>query len=517
MKFKAFIEDNFLIDDARTGEFVPFKFNAVQNKYYDILCSEYGEHTDFEGLREIDLKARKEGFTSFWLAIFCSLALVKKTARRFLEISYKDEATLQHFRRTKNFILSFYEKNYRAWGPRLERRIFRTMSEGEEWVLRYNQASFYVGTASARTAERGGTVQGVLFSEPAHYPDTGVINAAEIIEGTRSMVRVGTGMVIQESTANGYNHFKTTWDMAKRRDVDYRPRFFSYKEFYTPQEFEMICKGFTDKSLIPQEFPATEEEAFLSTGRHIFDTKKLQGMYDRCQPPLWIGELHDDKHTLSFDHLPEGRLSIWKPLKDFKSYLISADVAEGVKGGAYSVAAVFDRSSWEVVAEFRARLDPGQFGDILALMGEFWNWAILAPELNNHGHATIEALRRNHYPHILSTTQLWPDEVKREGFPTNIKTKESIISALRNAIDTQTYVESSKTAIDEMLRAVRDDSGKMVSEGDGFLDCVISRGIGLYCLRFLSLDETYRDNDSKRSPLKISSLTARPRSRGGYR
>lgn len=517
MKFKAFIEDNFLIDDARTGEFIPFKFNPVQDKYYETLCRDYGEDSDFEGLREIDLKARKEGFTSLWLGIFTSLMVVKKTARRYLEISYKEDATLQHFRRAKNFILSFYEKDYRKWNSRFDRQVFRSVSEGGEFVLRYNHSSFYVGTASTRTGERGGTVQGVLFSEPAHYPDTNIINASEIIEGTRSMVAVGTGMVIQESTANGYNHFKTTWDMAKRKEVDYRPRFFSYREFYTPLQYTQICQGFTDKSLIPQEFPENEEEAFLSSGRHIFNTKLLQLMYDRCPPPLWKGELTDNKHTISFDHLPEGRLSIWKPLKDFKSYLIACDVAEGVKGGAFSVGAVFDRSSWEVVAEFRDRLDPGQFGDVLSVLGEYYNWAILVPELNNHGHATIEALRRHAYPHILSTIELWPDEVKRAGFPTNIKTKEMIISALRNGIDTQSYVENSKVAIDEMRRAVRDDNGKMVSEGDGFLDCVITRGIGLYCLRFLHMDESYRNNDEKKSPIRVSSIVSKPKGRGGYR
>ena len=519
MRYKDFIQDHFLIDDATSGAFIPFHFNPVQIKYYEILCREYDETDSFRGLREIVLKARKEGFTSLILALFAAQMILSKNAMRFLEISYKDDATLQHYRRAKNFLLSFYEKDYRLWSSRLDRQIFRYVSDGNEVVLRYNQSSFYVGTASARTGERGGTVQGLLFSEPAHYPDTNIIRASEIIEGTRSMVSVGSGMIFQETTANGYNQFKTTWDMAKRGEVDYRPRFFSYKEFYTNDEYAQICRGFTDKSLIPQEFPETEEEAFLSTGRHIFNTHLLHEMQKRLAPaPLWKGELVDNKHTISFDHLPEGRLSIWKPIKDFKNYIISADVAEGISNGAWSVAAVIDRSSWEVVAEFRARLDPGVFGDVLCVMGEYWNWAILIPESNNHGQATIESIRRNKYPHLLETNVLWEDERKRSGFPTDRRTKELIISALRNAIDKQTYIENSPVAIDEMFRAVRDDSGSMVSEGDGYLDTVISRGIGLYCLKFLTLDETYRNEpDTRHSPYKVTSLVSKPKGKAGYR
>ena len=75
MKIRAFIEQNFLVDHAETGEFVPFKFNSVQSKYYDMLCKDYLENENFSGAREIILKARKEGFTSLILAIFVAVSI----------------------------------------------------------------------------------------------------------------------------------------------------------------------------------------------------------------------------------------------------------------------------------------------------------------------------------------------------------------------------------------------------------------------------------------------------------
>ena len=275
MKIRDFIQENFLIDDAETGELIPFKFNSVQDKYYDLLCADYSEDNNFSGARELDYKARKEGFTSMWLAIFAAILLLVKHSSRFLEISYKDEATIQHFRRIKNFILSTYQKNPSKWSKKLENTIFASFNEGSEFVLSENRGSFYCGTANTKTAERGGTVQGVLFSEAAHYPNTGIIKAAEIIDGTKAMVKVGTGIVVQETTVNGFNFWKKTWDMARHGEISFKPRFFGWREFYTEQEYKRIYAEATDKEKVKQEYPENEMEGFISTGECYFDKNSL--------------------------------------------------------------------------------------------------------------------------------------------------------------------------------------------------------------------------------------------------
>lgn len=501
-KIKSFIEENFLIDDAITGQFVPFKFNQVQNKYYDVLVNEYGEDLSGSCLREMVLKARKEGMTSMILGIFAALDLNSTTANRSLEISYKDDATRQHFRRYKNYILSAFDSNPGHWNKDLERKVFKSITEGSELVFMHNQASFYVGTASTKTGERGGTVQRILFSEEAHYPNTKILRAAEIINGTASMVAVGHGMIFRETTAKGFNHFKKSWGMATRGETSYRPRFFGWKDFYTQAQFDEICRGFTEKSLIPQEYPNNATEAFLVSGRPRFPQHKLAEMEKRVAKPYDIGFLKDDKHTIEFVSYDKGKLTLWLPPRDFRKYLIAADVAGGIPEGAeldsedadhraWSVGTVFDRSSWEVVAELRLRCDPGEFGRMLAILGEFYEYAIVVPEANNHGAATIEAMKAVKYPHILNTSMIWPKETERAGFPTNERTKTLILTALYNAIEQKGYKENSVVAIEEMQSAVYAADGTMTSEGS-FLDCVITRAIGLYCLKFLTLDESYR-------------------------
>lgn len=303
MKIKSFIEDNFLIDHQESSALVPFIFRPVQAKYYDTLCQEYSEENNFEGVREIDLKARKEGFTSLWLGIFEAISIMSYDPVRFLEISYKDDATLQHYRRAKTYVASYFAK--KEVGDNMSdikklildrqflRKIFYSDSEGEEFVLAHNGASFYVGTASSKTGERGGTVKGILFTESAHFPDSGgKITAAEIIEGTQSMVAVGTGLIVHESTANGFNHFETRWTQAANGEINYKNRFFGWREFYTPEEFEVIKMGFSDKRRIQQEYPETAEEAFLNSGDPYFDLYALKYYLDNTQEPINQGVIY---------------------------------------------------------------------------------------------------------------------------------------------------------------------------------------------------------------------------------
>lgn len=288
MKIRRIIEENFLIDDAVTGALVPLEFRPVQDKYYELLNEDYGEISNFNGAREIILKARKEGFTSLILAIFAAICVITKDPVRYLEISYKDDATLQHFRRFRTYVMSFYAKQ--AGYPKeaitdekFMRQIFSSYQEGKELVLRENGASFYVGTANTKTGERGGTVQGVLFTEDAHFPDTDIITADEIVEGTQSMVAVGTGMIFRESTANSFNHFCKAWNQAILGEISHKPRFFSWREFYTQEEFEIIKAGFSDKRKIMQEFPDTPEESFLSSGEQYIENLTLQYYLDEVK------------------------------------------------------------------------------------------------------------------------------------------------------------------------------------------------------------------------------------------
>ena len=511
---RDFIQDTMLIDDPVTGAYVPFRFRKAQNLYYDTLVNEFGSQWWFEDIDELNLKARKMGFTSMWLGCFAAIMQLYPEPRRFLEISYKSDGTKQHFRRMRTFLLSPLFPDPKTWTDKLYTLVFDVHTEGSEIVLKENKASFYCGTATSRTGERGGTVQAVLFTEAAHYPDTTIITADEIIEGTRSMISVGTGIKVIETTANGFNHFRRRWKQAVDGLISAKPRFFGWKLFYSQEEFEKVKMGYSEKTLIAQEYPENAEEAFLTSGRPVFKISKLKEMEALVADLSWQGCLEDDKAEIRPVADDKGPLKIWKRPRRDRKYMITADIAGGIsdvegldpkkaENRCWSVACVFDRHSWEVVAELRIRCDPGEFGRMMVTLGEFYNFAILIPEANNHGAGTLEAIKNENYSHLFRTDEIWVEGKKAFGFPHDERTKSLTLTALRNAIDEMSYKENSTVAIDEMYQAVFDNNSKMTSAE--WLDCTITRMIGLYCLKFYALDDTYRRKDKMDSPILVTS------------
>ena len=439
MKFKDFIEDNFVIDDMETSQMVPFKLRPVQERYYQQLCNDYGEETNFKGAREIILKARKEGFTSFILALFMASLILSEHPVRYVELSYKDEATRQHFRRAKEYIMSYYRKKTGIKDDtKLEKLIFKSIVDGNEMILNHNGASFYVSTASAKTGERGGNLNGVLFSEEAHYGDTERMSASEIIEGTANQVPVDAGWIFKETTANGNNHFRNSWNMAMNKETSYKPRFFGWRDFYSEAQFERIKLSFNDKSKIPQEYPETWEEAFLTVESPVFNIdaltwyKKSSGW---IKNPLFIGNCIGVK-DVTFDEDPSGKLKIWKLPERSNYYVMGADPCEGRAKGDFACAQILDKNL-EQVASWYGTLEPDVFAKELYKIGMFYNQATIGVERNSIGVASVIVLRDLFYPNLYVSESIGSmvDTSRQDyGWHTNVKTKAIMISDMQELI-----------------------------------------------------------------------------------
>lgn len=133
-------------------------------------------------------------------------------------------------------------------------------------------------------------------------------------------------------------------------------------------------------------------------------------------------------------HTPH--LVVWVPPREGRRYLVAADVAGGGGGDAdYSWATVLDvteRGRVEQVARYRSNtIRPGPYGRLLAALGLWYNEALIAPEENNHGHATLYALQQadywNLYYHVDLITGATRDT---PGFPTNVATRAQMLDML---------------------------------------------------------------------------------------
>jgi len=90
------------------------------------------------------------------------------------------------------------------------------------------------------------------------------------------------------------------------------------------------------------------------------------------------------------DNGAELAIDIWRRPEQLHYYVIGGDVAEGKLSNPkseesprdYSVATVWDRRRREVVAIYRGRTDPHTFGKLMWIMGHWYNYAWISPEIN---------------------------------------------------------------------------------------------------------------------------------------
>lgn len=306
VKYREFIQNNFKILDRESQQPVPFRLNQVQAKYMELLENEY---PDGEGTREIILKARQQGFSSLILALFTTDFLLRPYSISIC-ISHRKDATELLFKKVKFYIESYLRglaeksattgsemeinKLYETYNKELLKADNKGMIENAS-----NGAMFYIGTAGTKVGGRGGSARNIHFSEAAFYQDTELITAEEIIVATAQQVPQGKGAIFIESTANGEgNYYQMEWERAQPAGGGsaYKPRFFGWQEFYTRDWVEEKRKDFSSDKMWKQEYPATADEAFITSGSPYFDAEVLDAMLKEKKAPVEYGRIFPDGH-----------------------------------------------------------------------------------------------------------------------------------------------------------------------------------------------------------------------------
>jgi hypothetical protein len=191
---------------------------------------------------------------------------------------------------------------------------------------------------------------------------------------------------------------------------------------------------------------------------------------------------------------------IWKYPDYARDYIVVADVARG-DGADYSTFHVIDVETIEQVAEYKGKLPPKDFGNMLVSVASEWNNALLAIENANIGWAAIQPALDRGYENLFYTYKndgyVDLDVQLRKGYDTKDKTqmvpgvsttsrtRPLMISALEMYMREGTPIIRSKRLIQELFVFIW-HNGKAQSQVGYNDDLVMSFCIGLW-LRDTSL------------------------------
>lgn len=250
---------------------------------------------------------------------------------------------------------------------------------------------------------------------------------------------------------------------------------------------------------LPQEYPSTWQEAFIASGKNVFNPLALQEMEKDATPledvdyykitPLEdrpYEEFELEKAQFEPNETPDdftyrAPLKIWEKPRPYKEYVIGADVAEGLKGGDFSVATVVDISTMEVVARWRGHCDPDKFGEILGALGTYYNYALIGVEVNNHGLTTVQKLRDTFYTNLYKRDrgydEEWETPTVNLGWKTDMRTKRLMIDDLIKLVRERVIKDRDIVFINEAFSYVRDERGRMNAEEGSHDDVVMSTAI----------------------------------------
>lgn len=476
---------------TKEGDIAPLDLNPAQQILQDAVSKQIAS----EGkVRVIILKARQQGLSTY-TGGYLYYAVSQQPARKAMVVTHHSDSTRALFDMTKRF----HENCPEILKPHTKYSSRRELSFD---VL---DSSFVVATAGGDSVGRGETLTHVHASELAFWNKStaqdiwnGLIQAVPNTKGTAIFV---------ESTANGVTGvFYDLWKGAVEgtngfipvfipwfTDPDYRePVSKSFER--TPDEEDLAEKYDLDDEqlmfrrrkiaqngidLFNQEYPAKPEDAFLNTGRPVFNPEQLTKCLDDAKDVKERLALEADEFVFN----RRGELTTYINHDPGEQYVVGADVAMGVRNGDYSVAQILD-SKKRQVATWRGQVHPDYFAEVLYALGTYYNEAFICVENNSHGILTCTRLGKDMaYPNFYTEVQhdkITDRETVKLGFSTTAKTKPLIIDQLRAAMREGEIELNDKTTIREMLTYIVTESGAMEAEASCFDDCVISMALANY-------------------------------------
>jgi hypothetical protein len=385
-------------------------------------------------------------------------------------------------------------------------------SSRRELVFDVLDSGVSVTTAGGDSPLRGETLQHMHLSEVAFWP----VNFARTnFSGLIKALPTSGGSCFVESTANGVTGaYHELWQGAIAGTNGFEPFFSAWFESdeyraeplegfkRTPDEDRLAKAHSLDDAQLywrrreiardgieqfKQEYPSTADEAFLTSGRPVFNAELLQEWKDKAPVPIARMSVEQTVKGGRVDwevlEHPRGELLVYYERKPNEQYYIGADVSVGIRDPEKSdwcVAQVLD-SYKRQVAVWRGQVTPDHYARVLHTIGLYYNIALVAPERNGHGLLVCVRLFKDlGYPNVFTDLKegtLADKETLDIGWQTNVGSRPLIIDKLRGEVRERQIEINDQTTLSEMLSFVVTESGKMQAEQGTYDDCVFALAI----------------------------------------
>ena len=486
---------------------MPFFFNDVQRDFINTLNQ---AKKDFEEGRIADisllvLKGRQQGFTTLVTAYQLSCSILNRNFQGYTLADKSDNAEA-----------IFQNKAKFPYGQLPEvLKPTEKFNNRKQLLFERINSSWAVDTAT-KDVGRSRTVNFFHGSECAFWKDgISSIQAALGEAFTRNCIK------IYESTANGYNDYQKMWDSGVHincfyewwRTKEYRIEFYSEEEkadflaFITskdswinrrlkwladekklePEQLYWYYKKYEkylDKDLIKQEYPCTPSEAFLLSGKNVFDTETILVRLEHVPEPMKTGYFIYDYDGLKISNIQwvndkNGYIKIFNVPNQpvFTEYCIGGDTAGD--GSDFFTGHVLDARSGNQVAVLKQQFDADQYTKQMYCLGKYYKDALIGIEANFDTFPIME-LQRLGYPkqYIREVLDTYTGKTeKRFGFKTTTLTRPAILSRLVEIVREHCDTINDRDTLEELLTIIRNDKGKIEAPEGGHDDQMMGLAI----------------------------------------
>lgn len=342
-------------------------------------------------------------------------------------------------------------------------------TERNKLSLRLKNGSKITAKSSNSDAARSEAVSLLLIDEAAF-----IDNIEETFTAAQQTLATG-GQCMALSTPNGIgNWFHKTWEKAEGGENSFVPVRLPWT---VHPERDQSWRDKQDADLGPRMAGQECDCDFLSSGDSVIEPEILS-FYEQ---------------TYTIDPVErrgvDGNLWIWESPDYLKSYMVVADVARG-DSTDYSTFHIFDIENCTQVGEYKGKLSPKDFGNVLVGVASEYNDALLVIENANIGWATIEQVITREYKNLYyssrsdsETVESYMKKYERDllvpGFTMSLRTRPLVIAKLTEYIRDRSVTIKSKRLITE-LRVFVWKNGKAQAQHGYNDDLVMAMATALY-------------------------------------